>query len=420
MSHDTSQRGEAVVARRTLILRIFVPFAFGYFLSYLFRVVNAVISGELTEDLGIDASVLGLLTSVYFLSFAAFQLPLGHLLDKVGPRRTEAVLLLFAAAGALVFANAQSVNGLIVGRLLIGFGVSACLMGAFKAYVEWFPGDRLPLVNGFQMAAGGLGALVATRPVEMMLTVMSWRGVFTLLAVCALLSAALVFFVVPEKSAPKNAAPSSEGGFQGFRVILTSFQFWSVAPLATLSQATILALQSLWVGTWLRDVAGLSRSDAADVLAFMTLAMIAGFVVLGAFADRLGRQGYSTTTIAVGGMTLAMFPQLAVVLGSAFVSSLIWVPIGFLGSTGIITYAALSQTFPKGLAGRVITALNLLVFVGAFVIQWGMGGIINRWQTEAGGYEETGYQVAFGLMLALQFLALVWYLTTKRFARGVR
>ena len=144
------------------LLRVFVPFAAGYFLSYLFRVVNAVISPDLVADLALGPADLGLLTATYFLTFAAFQLPLGVLLDRFGPRRIEAVLLLFAAVGALIFAKAHSTVGLVAGRALIGFGVSACLMAAFTAFVMWFPAQRLPLVNGLQMAAGGLGALVAT------------------------------------------------------------------------------------------------------------------------------------------------------------------------------------------------------------------------------------------------------------------
>ncbi|NJN45375.1 MAG: MFS transporter [Candidatus Competibacteraceae bacterium] len=138
--------------RLAIILRVFLPFACGYFLSYLFRTVNAVISPDLVSDLNLDATDLGLLTSMYFLTFAAFQLPLGMLLDRFGPRRVETVLLLFAAAGALCFALSTRLEGLILGRALIGLGVSACLMASFKAFVMWFPPQRLPAVNGWVMA----------------------------------------------------------------------------------------------------------------------------------------------------------------------------------------------------------------------------------------------------------------------------
>lgn len=145
-----------------LALRIVLPFAFGYFLSYLYRAVNAVIAPDLTHDMGLDASALGLLTAAYFLTFAAFQLPLGILLDRYGPRRVEAALLIFAAIGAALFAWAPNEGTLIFARALIGFGVSACLMAAFKAYVMWFPMERLALINGIHLTAGGLGALMAT------------------------------------------------------------------------------------------------------------------------------------------------------------------------------------------------------------------------------------------------------------------
>ena len=131
--------------------RIYFPLALGYAVSYFFRNVNAIIEGDLVKEISLGPSDLGLLTSVYFISFATFQLPLGVFLDRYGPRRTESFLMLFAALGAFIFSQASSLSGLILGRLLIGLGVSACLMGAFKAYVMWFPAKRLSMINGFQM-----------------------------------------------------------------------------------------------------------------------------------------------------------------------------------------------------------------------------------------------------------------------------
>lgn len=180
-------------------LRVFVPFALGYFLSYLFRVVNAVIAPDLVADLQIDPSQLGLLTSTYFIAFASSQLPLGIFLDRFGPRIVESFLLAFAGMGAFIFAKSQTLTGVIIGRAFIGFGVSACLMAAFKSYVIWFPEKMWPRINGFQMAAGGLGALSAATPVEWILQITDWRGLFFLLAGISFFIALSVFFVVPEK-----------------------------------------------------------------------------------------------------------------------------------------------------------------------------------------------------------------------------
>ena len=177
-----------------LFARLYFPLALGYSISYFFRNANAIIEGDLVRELGLGPADLGLLTSVYFISFAAFQLPLGVLLDCYGPRRTEAALLLFAAVGALIFSQSDTLSGLIVGRLLIGLGVSACLMAAFKAYVIWFSNQRLPMINGLQMVAGGLGALVATTPLQNVLSITDWRGVFTGLAIITVFASLFLWF----------------------------------------------------------------------------------------------------------------------------------------------------------------------------------------------------------------------------------
>lgn len=391
------------------LLRLFVPFALGYFLSYLFRVVNAVIAPDLTHDLGLVPADLGLLTSAYFLTFALFQLPLGVLLDRYGPRRIEGVLLLFAAAGAVVFALSDSVTGLVVGRGLIGFGVSACLMAAFKAFVDWLPPERLPLANGVQMAAGGLGALSATAPVEWLLHVTDWRGLFAGLAVLSLIVAALVWLVVPDR--PQERPHSSlQGQIRGTVEVFTSPVFWQIAPLAVLSQASFLAIQGLWAGPWLRDVGGFERGEAATVLLGIAAAMVSGFLLLGASAERLARHGIQTRHLAAGGMTVFIAVQMTIAAAPGGWEVPLWLAFGFFGTTGILSYAALSQVFPRHLAGRVNTALNLLVFVLAFVAQWGMGGVIGMWpENEGGGYPLAAYRASFGTMIGLQVVMALWY-----------
>ncbi|MGD9188446.1 MAG: MFS transporter, partial [Desulfobacteraceae bacterium] len=297
-----------------MLLRIFLPFAFGYYLSYLYRVVNAVIAPNLVADIGADPSDLGLLTAAYFLTFAAFQLPLGVLLDRFGPRRIESFLLLFAALGAFLFARAASLAGLVAGRAFIGFGVSACLMASFKAYVMWFPRRRLPLINGLQMAAGGLGALSATAPVEAMLGITDWRGIFGMLAILTLVVAVTVFWFVPEKE-PGGEHLTFGRQLKGIAQVFTSMTFWRIAPLATLSQAGFLSIHGLWLGPWLRDTAGFERDQVAGALLLVAAAMIAGFVLLGGAAERLGKTGIRPVAVAVSGISAFMCMQLLVVIG---------------------------------------------------------------------------------------------------------
>ncbi len=392
--------------------RVFLPFAAGYFLSYLYRSVNAVIGPDLTRALDLDPSQMGLLTSTYFLAFAASQLPLGLLLDRFGPRRVEAALLLFAAAGALTFALAGDLADLVIGRALIGFGVSACLMASFKANVLFFARERLPLVNGVILASGGLGALGATAPVEAALHITDWRGVFLVLAVLTLAEAVALFLLVPERT------PHTGGGGFGAQLretgqIYGSPLFWRLAPLPVASQAAFMAIQGLWAGPWLRDVAQLGRIDAANHLFAMAAGMVAGFALMGAVAERLARTGIKPATVAAVGMTLFLADEALIAAGWTGAPYATWLAFGFLGTSGTVMYAALSQSFPPHLAGRVNTALNLLVFVAAFAAQWGMGQIIDLWPGTAQGIPVDAFRAAFGVMLGLQVLALLW-LTLRR------
>lgn len=390
-------------------LRVFIPFALGYFLSYLYRVVNAVLAPDLASELGIGPSELGLLTAAYFITFAAFQLPLGVLLDRFGPRKIESFLLIFAAAGAFIFSRAETVTGLVIGRAFIGFGVSSCLMAAFKAFVLWFRTEQLPLINGLQMAAGGFGALTATAPVEAALGITDWRGIFFILSIITLVVAAGVFTIVPEKRIEQNGE-SIKDQLKGILQVFSSLTFWRIAPLTVMSQTTFLAIQGLWSGPWLRDVAGLEREAVAHILLMIAAAMIAGFISMGAAAERLSRLGIKPIAVAVAGMMAFMVTLGLLILEVTAWAQTLWVLFGIFGTTGIIPYAVLSQSFPLHLSGRVNTGVNLLVFICAFAAQWGIGAIINLWPgTATGGYAPPGYQAGFTMMLCFQVIALLWF-----------
>ena len=390
--------------------RVFLPFAFGYFLSYLVRVVNAVIGPELVNELNFDASELGLLTSSYFLAFALFQLPLGILLDRYGPRRTEASLLIVAAIGAFIFASSESLSGLLLGRALIGLGVSACLMAALKAYGMWFDKYQIPMVNGLHMAAGGFGALAGTIPIEYALQLTSWRGILVGIGFIALTAAIAIFFIVPKVRGLETSPDLLSSQISALSQIYKNPTFWRVVPICVTTQSAFLSIQTLWVGPWLTDVAGLSRDVVSNYLFLIACAMVIGFIGVGSIATRLGKMGISTMTLAITCMGLFILMQIGLVLQWTDYSLPLWLVFGFLGTTGILPFAVLPRRFPTELAGRVITSINLLIFLSAFTAQWGIGAIINMWpKTDAGGYAVEGYQAAFTVMVGIQFLSLIWY-----------
>lgn len=393
-------------------LRLFLPFAAGYFLSYVFRTANAVIGPVLARDLGLADNALGLLTSTYFLAFGAAQLPLGILLDRFGPRRVEAALLLVAAAGAVVFALSGTLAGLAVGRALIGLGVSACLMASFKAFSQWFPPERQASLTGWIMAAGGLGALAAAKPLELALGIAGWREIVLALAVITMLVAAGLWWLVPDKPVAESGASLGEQ-FAGVRQIFGSGHFWRYGPLAFWLTGGFMAVQGLWATRWMTVIEDMNRAAIAARLTWISGAMLAGFLFMGFFATGLVRRGVRLENIYLIAMLAAIAGLASLALLPAHGGDLLWPLLGVCFSLSNIAYSLVSQGFPPDLSGRVNTALNLLVFAGAFGLQWGLGVLVDLLQS-AGWTAATAYRAAFLSLLAGQATAFAWLLASRR------
>lgn len=395
------------------VFRVFLPFALGYFLSYLFRSINALIAPDLTRELGLSAADLGLLTAAYFLSFSAFQLPLGVLLDRFGPRRVQGVLLLAASAGSVVFATGAGLTSLAMGRALIGVGVSGGLMASFTAITLWVPAQRWPLINGCFMTMGGLGALSATAPAEALLHVTDWRGLFFLLMAATAAASAMILLITPERPSGVPQVPL-KASVAGLKRIFLDGLFWRLAPLAITGFGAGMSIQGLWAGPWLRDVAGLERSAVANGLMTIAGAMTVGFVATGLSADLFSRVKIRPLVVMAAGTLIFMLAQLMMVLRIAPGSWWSLALFGLFSNFHALCYPILSDHFPRGCAGRANTGLNLLVFLGAFSCQYAMGGVLDLWPGwTPGTYAPEGYQAAFGGGLVLQILAWVWFVLRR-------
>lgn len=392
--------------------RVFLPFALGYFISQLFRAVNAVVSADLIRELSLDAWTVGFLTSAYFLAFAGAQLPMGIALDRFGPRRTEATLLLLAAVGAVVFSIADTAGGLSSGRALIGLGVSACLMASFHAFALWAPGDRLQFLNGAVMAVGAAGALTATVPVEWAVSLFGWRRLFVGLAGATLVSAAFLFVAVPEKPRAEGAPRLIEMA-RGLRQVFRHRTFWSIAPFSIAHQGAYLSIQSLWAGPWLRDVAGMDRDTVASTLLLLALAMGVGFIGLGSLAHHLGRRGVPSLAVWLVSAGLFQAVQVGLILEWTDHARLLWCGFGLFGAAGMLSYVILTRRFPLDMAGRVNTGLNVFVFTGAFALQAGVGAVIESVTPPGSSFSPAGYRIAFGIVLAIQVVAAIWLAITS-------
>lgn len=399
---------ESPTPRGGLWLRLFLPFAAGYFLSYLYRTVNAVIGPVLSTELSLGDGALGLLTAAYFLTFSAAQVPLGILLDKFGPRRVETVLLLIAAAGAVVFAFAPGLATLAIGRALIGLGVSACLMATFTAFARWYPPSQLGSMSGLVMIAGGLGALAAAQPVQWALGITTWRDICLALAAVTVIVALLLWAAAPDK--PSAAARQTLGQqLAGVRKVFGSRVFWRYAPVAFWVAGGFMALQGLWVARWMDVLETLDRATIAQRLTLMNLAMLGGFAFMGFLSAPLVQRGLTLERMYVVaiGVAVVCFAAICALPGTG--GLLPWAVLGFCFALSNIAYTQLTLAFPSELAGRANTALNLAAFGGAFVLQWGVGAVMDAVQA-TGASTAAGLRVAFLLILAGQVVSALWLL----------
>ncbi|MEQ8655511.1 MAG: MFS transporter [Kiloniellales bacterium] len=393
----------------SFILTIFVPLSLGYLLSYLYRTINAALAPHLMEAFGFDASALGVLTSSYLFAFALMQVPLGLLIDRYGVRWVQGINLLVAALGAVIFALADDLGLLMLGRALIGAGVAVSLMSSFASFIIWLPPQRVPMAMGFLMAFGGLGAVLAGAPVEATIQWIGWRNSFLLLAALTVLVALLVLLVLPDRKRQVRTSWSSL--LAGLALVYRTPLFWRVVPLAIFTCGTGFALQGLWAGLWLSDVAGLGQDAVALHLSAIALGLLVGSIACGPMAALAARFGLSL--LGLVGLLAAVFLVILAALALGFVKFALplWVLVGFLINPLSLSYVALAQSFESEMAGRANTAVNLLVVLGSFAIQASLGWVLDLWDRPDGiHYPLEAYGVGFGSLALIGVATLVWFL----------
>jgi MFS family permease len=397
----------------TVRLRVFSLFAAGYFVSYVFRGVNLGFAPLITHELGLSGADLGLLTALYFIGFAAAQIPVGVLLDHFGPARVTAGMLVFAAAGIGVFGASHGLAGLMAGRLLIGVGVSVCLAAAFKASAQQFPISRLPLINGFTMAVGGLGGVVVGSPLSSLLQFATWRQVSFGLVVFTLAVAAAIALFAPSKPDTHHQADIVTQ-FKGTWHIMKSAAFWKIASFPVVTQGVFYAMQSLWISPYLIDVMNLTPAHSSAIVSVLGFAMMFGSIGFGAAARSLERRGVSVYAFCGAGMVLFVVTQLLMMLRVPLPPAALIIAYGVFGGTGILSYAVAAKYFPSHMAGRVNTTLTLVIFLLIFGFQVGVGAMLSLWPEQAGRYPASAHIAVWAVLVALQVASAIWYMLPGR------
>ena len=412
------------LASPALAVRIFLSFAFAYFFSALLRAVTATLAPSFSAELGLTAADLGLLAGAYFLGFSALQLPLGHGLDRFGPKRVLLFLMALAVLGCGAFALAQSLPGLILARVLIGMGLAACLMAPLTCFRLRYSQAAQFRSNSWMLMTGSLGMVASTLPVQWLLPAWGWRGLFWVLAACLLLAMALIRWWVPADppaalpSTPGSAvaaasavAPASQPGAapQGYRDVFLHPVFIRSAPIGFFTYGGMIAVQTLWAGPWMTRLAGFTPEQSAGGLFIINLCMLVAFMLWGVWMPRLARRGLQAHQLMVWGLPFHLVILAWIVLDPQPATAMGWA-LWCVSCTFVsLSQPAVGQAFPSALVGRALSAFNLVIFSGIFFIQWGIGLVIDALRRSGVG-EASAFRIAFAVFGACCVLAYLWYL----------
>lgn len=392
--------------------RIVLVFACGYFLSYVLRSVNAAIAPLLADDLQLSPGELGWLTSAFFLGFSAVQIPVGIWLDRHGARRTESLLLLVAAFGAILMATSEALWLLSVGRMLIGIGVSACLMAAYSYFRRCFPAEQQPRLVMYMLIAGTSGALMASQPALALAEWIGWRYSFGLIAGLLVLSALTIFLFAGDldrQQAPSVTTHHREGGF----LTLCKHPLMIQAIPATIFIiGGFGALQTLWAGPWFTGVLGMTPDQASQTLLYLNGMILLAYILMGSISPWLIKNGVALVTQSVCALIWIPLCFTIIVFWQGSLSWIVWLILALMVPAMFLLQTQIALAFPKHIAGRILTTYNLMVFVGSFAVQWGFGLLTDLFQ--GFGYAPSqALTGAMGILVILQFASLFWFLARK-------
>ena len=388
---------------------VFLAFAAAYTISALVRAIIATLSPVLSQEFSLQSRDLGLLAGGYFLGFAATQLPLGTWLDRHGPKRVIMCFLAVAVGGCLAFSVATSFAGLLLGRVLIGMGVSACLMAPLSGFRRWLDAPSLLRANSWMLMCGSLGMLASTLPVQWLLPLVGWRALFWVLAGLVVVAIAVIALVVPVWT--KDAAAKTDTP-DGYAEVWKNRYFQKMSPLAFFNYGGLVAVQTLWAGPWMVKVAGYTPLEAAAGLFYLNAAMLLTFWGWGLVNPRLARAGWHTDRLITWGVPVSLIALAANIWGGTSTGWLGWTIFCMASTVISLSQPAVGMAFKPALVGRALSAFNLVIFSGVFIVQWGIGLLVDAFAA-LGLARVASFQASFGVYLCCSIAAYAYFLRTK-------
>ena len=386
---------------------IFCVFAFGFFISNLLRSITATLTPVLTSEFDLTAGNLGLLAGGYFLGFSLMQIPAGLLLDKHGPKKVVAYLLLIALVSTISFAFAKSFTGLLISRFFIGVGVAACLMGPLTGYRVWFEDKYQQRANSWMLMVASLGFVISTLPVQILLPVIGWRFIFLLISILILLSIILILVFAPSWNT--NIQNQSIQKKSNLSDVWKNKFFISLVPLAFLNYGGVQAIQTLWAGPWMLNVAGYSPLESATGLFWINITMLFAFMFWGYILPKLSSLGIDSIKIVKIGLPISYIILFCIIIMGQKAGATMFTFYILSSIVLSLTQPALALSFPQNLAGKSLTSLNVFIHSGTFFVQWSIGLLIDL-SSKMGADTITSYKISFSIFLFLCILSYLFFI----------
>ena len=393
-----------VLAKSKAII-IFLVFALGYFISTLLRAITATISPELVNEFNLSAGELGLLGGGYFLGFASVQIPLGYMLDMRGPRKIVSYFLSLTIVGLLIFALAQNFLTLLVSRIIIGVGVGACLMGPLTAYRIWYQDETQQRANSWMLMVGAIGMLSSSLPVQFFLPIIGWRNIFLLLAFITLVCIILIIIFIPQWTSKGN----QKNDDAKLSIVWQNQFFRSVIPMGFFSTGGLFAIQTLWAGPWMIKVSGYTPEESAKGLFIIYFFMLLSFLIWGYFVPKFSKNVNDAIRLLKYGSPLSLLVLGVIIYLGPNTESIHWALFIVSAVFLSLIQPAVGMAFSLSNAGKALTSYNLLIFIGAFFLQWIIGLIIDLGLSL--NYSEiVSFQLAMSFVLVTSLTSYLYFL----------
>ncbi|HOC77783.1 MAG TPA: MFS transporter [Methanofastidiosum sp.] len=396
---------------------IFIIMGICYLLVFFHRVAPAVVAIDMMDDLKAGATLIGFLASGYFYPYAIMQLPTGILSDSWGPRKTISLFFLIAAVGSIFLGLSMNISLAIIGRILVGLGVSTLYVCALKILSQWYKGEEFATMTGFLIAMGGVGLLVSTVPLAILSNALGWRIPFILTGVLTLLLAIVVWIFVrncPQDLGMKSVCPNSSSKkenvsiYKGALKILRHKYFWPASIWMFCTMSIYLSFGGLWGGPYLIQIYGMTKVEASRVLSMIAVGMIIGSPLMGLLSDLIKRRKIVVITSSFILLFLMSFLYYKVSSIPTIGLYLICLGIGlFSVGTVAIGYALIKDLFPIEIAGTSTGIANFFPFLMGAIYQPLMGHILEIYGKVGDSYTVIGYQNAFLVLLISSIVALI-------------